>query len=188
MPKLQTTSRLFFAIDLPASVKTRLMDIQHSISIDEARLVQPENFHITLSFLGKVYQDQMDQILTHFTDLELAPFEVKTDQLIFWPGSKILAIGIDGQQQQLLACKKQIEYQLSQLNIFQYDKKDFVPHITLFRQVTQIDKLPELSTMNITVDRISLMESRPHISNQQYQTVESWRLINKSVKQQLLGR
>lgn len=178
--------RLFFAIDLEPAVKTYLLNVQHQLSEVVAKPVPAENFHITLSFLGDTSERQLEQILDNFQPLQIKPFSVDLNDLIYWPKPKILACSIDDQQL-LTQCKKSLESQLSQIGHFRFDKRQYTPHVTLFRQVEVPCKDNQTFSASIAVERINLMVSMSSKSGVYYDTIESWALRHPSIKQQLLG-
>jgi len=154
--------RLFFGINLSADEKTKLLTIQNSIGALQTSLVAPENFHITLSFLGQTSEKQLDTILEYFEPLHTVPFSIELSDLIFWPKPAILVLSVQDKSSRLLQCKKQIEQQLSGLKIHFSGK--------------------------ININEISLFLSESTHKGIQYQTIETWQLENNNVKQQLLGK
>lgn len=187
MQKKQTLYRLFFAIDLPLELKKQLIEIQGSCKEIANSPVAAQNFHITLSFLGSVNDSQLETILDNFKALTMPAFEIQLNHFVFFNQSKVLAISLLDSQQHLLNCKKQIEKQLTQFRLFNFDKKNFIPHITLFRQVEEPPKESLHFDTKIKVNRVNLMLSQQNKSGVFYEQIESWPLQNKTIKQQLLG-
>lgn len=190
--KIKSPTRLFFAVELAPQIKTELLTLQDSFSELTATPVSPDNFHITLCFLGNATERQVEAILDNFVSLSIAPFEVKLSHFIYWPKPEIIALSIQDQTNKLNQCKKQIEKQLSQLNFFSYDKKEFIPHITLLRNVEpplKDNKILEqpFPTKPIKVEQISLIQSQTNQHGVHYQILEEWQLRSPSIKQQLLG-
>jgi len=175
-------------VELTPALKTQLLTLQDSFNELVAIPVSPDNFHITLSFLGNTSEKQLEMILDDFTLLSIAPFEVSLHDLIYWPKPAIIGLSIKDEKNRLKQCKKQIEHQLSQLNFFSFDKKDFSPHITLFRNVESPLKDNQFFDTPFQVNQISLIHSQTSQHGVHYQIVEEWPLQNPDVKQQLLGR
>ena len=180
--------RLFFAVELEASVKVQLLDFQHSLLDLTARPIAGENFHITLSFLGNTSEKNVESVLDAISPLKIAPFEVKTDSLICWPKSKIIALSISDPDKKLAQCKKEIEKQLSDASFFQFDKREFIPHVSLFRQFEEPVIQPQDFSTTIAVEAVSLMRSQQLPQGVFYETLEQWPLKYPSIKQQLLGK
>lgn len=162
--------------------------LQASIADIDALPVAVDNFHITLSFMGKTSEKQLESILDNFTQLDQLPFSVNLAELIYWPKAKIIAASIDDPQNNLLNCKKLIERQLSAQGIFCYSKQPFIPHLTLFKKVVTPPQKNQFFTLEIAARQISLMRSENKTTPLIYQTIESWQLRQASVKQQLLGK
>jgi len=179
--------RLFFAVELEPALKTRLLTLQQEMSDVVASPVPGENFHITLNFLGQVSDKKLEMILDNIQAIPLAPFAVHLTDLIYWPKPKIVAVALDDSDNQLLACKKQIDEMLSQIDYFQREKRPYIPHITLFRQVDTPPEENILIDATIKVSQVSLMVSQSSRKGVSYSAIESWPLKHPSIKRQLLG-
>jgi len=187
MAKEKKLNRLFFAVELSSLLKTQLLTFQDSFSELDAVAVPADNFHITLSFLGNVTERQLENLLDSIEPLPIPAFEVSTCDLIYWPKPAVMALSLNDANNQLLNCKNAIEKQLTQLNFFSFDKKDYLPHITLFRQVEPPVRENLSFNKDIKINRVSLILSHKTKYGIQYQSIESWPLQNPSIKQQLLG-
>ena len=179
--------RLFFAVELAPDLKTRLLGYQDKIPDIVAKPVAGDNFHITLNFLGELNEKKLESILDNFAPLSISPFELELGDMIYWPKPKIIAAAVLDPEGQLLVCKKNIDDQLAQIGHFKREKRQYVPHITLFRQV---DKTPQENLRfdaKLKVSQVSLMASRSARNGVIYDTVESWPLTHSSIKRQLLG-
>lgn len=188
----QNNYRLFFAIDLTPSIKTQLLEQQQKISQLSGIPVAAENFHITLSFLGKTTEKDLQLIMDQITFDNVSPFEVNTGNLIYWKKEEIVALEVTDKNNQLSNLKQQIEKQLAIFNIFKHDKNTYQPHITLFRQCEFLANQSIDFSDTLSVDHISLMNSKnyPASSKKQgnyYEAIESWDLKPTNVKKYLLG-
>lgn len=67
-------TRLFVAIDLPDFVKQRLTSLCAGVPF--ARWCRPEQFHITLRFIGEVDGPTFDDIGNALNDIPIYPFEL----------------------------------------------------------------------------------------------------------------
>ncbi|MET1254590.1 RNA 2',3'-cyclic phosphodiesterase [Aliikangiella maris] len=193
-PPNKTTSyqyRLFFAVEFDAATKTAILNIQQALQqLSEVKglAVKGENFHITLCFIGEVKEKILEKILDGFQPLTLAPFTISLNDLLYWPKPQVLALTLKDSEQHLNQCKKAIERQLVELNYFQFDKREYFPHITLFRQV----EIPPVANQyfydELSIKSFSLMLSEQTHSGVRYQTLERYPLNHPNIKQQLLGR
>ena len=189
MAKEKRFYRLFFSINLPTETKTKLLCLQQSFSDLAGVPIAENNFHITLSFLGKVTERQLEEIQDGILPVKVSPFDITLTKLIYWPKQSILALSINDPENKLTQCKKQIEQQLSRLGFFSFDKKDFVPHVTLFRQVEGVPLEQHYPELSVEVSKIDLIISEQNKNGTQYHTIEQWPLKKSlSVKQQLIGK
>lgn len=198
MPK-EHKHRLFFAIDLEPLVKSKLLAIQDRMADVVGKRVPGENFHITLSFLGAVAERDLEAILDHFTMLDsaksfgehsqnnVAPFSTSLNEVIYWSKPDIIVAAINDPEKHLLKLKKFIESQLTTIGHFQFDKKTYKPHVTLFRKVEDPAKHLKSEQLELDIFEFCLMESVQGKNGVQYHVLDSWRLNHSSIKQQLLG-
>ncbi|WP_444995453.1 RNA 2',3'-cyclic phosphodiesterase [Aliikangiella sp. IMCC44359] len=183
----QSKYRLFFAVELSYESKKQLLEIQQRIPNVVGSPVDGQNLHITLSFIGNVSEKNLQQIIEGIRPISVQPFTVSLHDLIYWPKPKVLAISLNDPELKLVQCKKQIEKYLTEIDFFQFDKREYTPHITLFRQVESAPKENCFFTHEIQVKQISLMSSKQTQSGFQYDLVEFIPMQAPSVKQQLLG-
>ncbi len=163
--------RCFIAINLNPSVKA---DIKAFIqennlyqNLKGVKWVKPENFHITLAFLGEISDKQaftIKEMLENISTKHEA-FSIELSGSGFFPNikkPKVFWLGIK-EQPKLLKLKNDIDKGLTECNI-QYDKKPFSPHLTIGRIKSPIKIKPEiLEELNFNtcfwVTEIFLMKS-----------------------------
>ena len=190
--------RLFFAIDLEPNIKTKLMTFQDSISSlllynSVYSSVSPSNFHITLSFLGNVPEKKLEMITDYFKSPTINEFKCKTTNLLLLDPSNILALKVDDSVQKLANLKRKIEKQIQQITPLNIGKKEYTPHISLFRNVDSIQSLPEYFEYEVEffIASFSLMASRNTSNGVSYETLAEWPLVTEynqqSLKEQLIG-
>ena len=122
--------RLFIAIQFSEEIKEELVNMQRDMKSMEVKgnYTSYENLHLTLAFIGE-YNDA-DEVLEAMEDVAFAPFDLELDGVgcfrdLFWVGIK----KNDGLSQLV----KNLRKSLTDHGI-PYDKKKFVPHITLVRR------------------------------------------------------
>ncbi|MDM5331956.1 RNA 2',3'-cyclic phosphodiesterase [Ureibacillus composti] len=136
---METKHHYFFAVKLPKEMKDFLNGWIQSNQRDYefGRWVHPEDYHITLAFLGyaeeKKLQDAIETMGSVLSDL--SSFSLTLDKLgifgsmksprIFWAGVV--------ESEQLAEVQKKVFTQCLKLG-FELDKKPFRPHITLARK------------------------------------------------------
>ena len=153
--------RLFIAVNLNDEMKDALTEIQvdmHQTGVT-GNFTRRENMHVTLAFIGEYSDPELVKEVMERVTVE--PFEIGLDGLgnfrsLWWAGLK-------GSGHLNIAAKK-LRRALADAGI-PYDRKKFLPHITLVRQPKSRDgRIPEevlenLPQAGMTVDHISLMRS-----------------------------
>ncbi|EMR75031.1 2''-5'' RNA ligase [Thermoplasmatales archaeon SCGC AB-540-F20] len=138
-----TTFRGFIAIDINATpnILKFLKDITNSNA--DVKLVEPQNIHITLKFLGDVPEDKINDIeqIMKYSVKEIEPFTIKLSETGVFPNQnyiKVIWIGIkDTETIETIA--RSIDERLSQLG-FKKEKRGFSAHLTIGRVKTAKNK------------------------------------------------
>ena len=124
--------RLFAAIDLPSSLRTRLSWM--SGGLQGARWVPPENYHVTLRFIGEVPAWRADEIDHALAGLRATSFELQLSGVgTFEKGGKVLSlwVGVD-RNPALEHLQSKIETAMQRAGL-EPERRRFNPHITLAR-------------------------------------------------------
>jgi 2'-5' RNA ligase len=126
-----TGIRSFVAVDLPASMRSGIEDVQREIETDGLRLVRPELVHVTLKFLGDVPEERIDKIAGALGTVKVAPFTARVKGLGAFPGRsvRVVWLGLEGN---FLELYRKVEEALSPFG-FEKDARGFSPHVTLGR-------------------------------------------------------
>ena len=138
-----TKFRGFIAIDINVTpnILNLLKDITNSNA--DVKLVEPQNIHITLKFLGDVQEDNIDEIEQIMKDSvkEIEPFTLKLSGTGVFPNQnyiRIVWIGIkDADIMETIS--RSIDERLSQLG-FKREKRGFSAHLTIGRVKTAKNK------------------------------------------------
>ena len=168
--------RLFFALDLPSKIRSNLRRAGGQISGGESwRWVSPENYHLTLHFLGEREEDELPELLAlgKRVSRRQSPFPVDCRGLGTFPQRgrpKVLWAGLDGGEA------------LDSLSLA-LGGKGSDHHITLARrrngewgrfQVSE--SLQRLAFGQWTVSEFHLIESELTRSGPLYTVRKSWKL------------
>lgn len=163
--------RGFIAIDIYAL--PRLIEFEKEIEKTGAnvKLVEPENVHITLKFLGDTEEEQIDEIERIIKDAvkEINSFHIQLKGAGVFPNQnyiKVIWIGIEhGEEIATIAHK--IDGQFSRLG-FKKEKRGFSPHLTVARVKSAknkekllqiIEKYKDVEFGDIEVDSIKIKKS-----------------------------
>ncbi|MBL7054294.1 RNA 2',3'-cyclic phosphodiesterase [Candidatus Woesearchaeota archaeon] len=124
--------RLFIAIDCK-DLKEYFIKLQDMLPKEDAKLALPDNYHLTLKFLGKVPKSSVEKINGLLRKIKIKKFKVSLDKIGFFPNEnyiRVVWIGISPKEP-FIELQKNIEDSLKEFNF----KKgsEFQPHITLAR-------------------------------------------------------
>jgi len=130
--------RSFLAFDIESdTVLNRLTAAQKLLIQTSAdlKLVEPQNIHVTVRFLGNITPATAEKILEEMKKLQFAPFNVKINGLGAFPDPRyprVVWAGITDGADQLKNIFSQLEPRLRGLG-FTPDPKGFSPHLTIAR-------------------------------------------------------
>ena len=147
--------RLFVALDLPDDLRRRLAKLASGLS--GARWVPPENYHLTLRFIGEVPPHRAEE-----ADLALAGLRARGFSLTmagigtFAKGGRPTSLwaGVE-RNAQLDHLQGKIENALQRAG-FEPERRRFAPHVTLAR----LDAVPETKLVDYIQSR-SLFRAEP---------------------------
>jgi len=130
--------RSFIAFDINnESILQRMKDFQTQLAKVGAdlKLVEPENIHVTLRFLGNITPATAEKIFEGMKKLQFVPFDVKIHGVGAFPDlryPRVLWAGITQGSDELRGIFGQLEPRLRSLG-FAADPKGFSPHLTVAR-------------------------------------------------------
>jgi len=123
--------RLFTGLGLPPDIVTMLSDLRGGVP--GARWIEPEDYHLTLQFVGNVEEDVGQELHELLTRLRKPPVEVILERLDVFGGSKPRAIVLAARQTpSLIDLHGSHERILKQLGI-PVESRKYLPHVTLAR-------------------------------------------------------
>jgi RNA 2',3'-cyclic 3'-phosphodiesterase len=178
--------RLFIAIK--PSLTPALLDIystlKKNLGIQGINWVSPENFHITIKFLGETPELYINFIVSAIKSSvnHISPFNISLKSVGYFGKSqpKVLWVGIKPDYN-LESIYNQLEQNLYNLGIEKENRK-FSPHLTLCRIKTKIElnKLKEIIRpyeqipfQTETINRILIFESNLNQSSVEYNVVKA---------------
>ncbi|KYK30631.1 MAG: 2'-5' RNA ligase [Thermoplasmatales archaeon SG8-52-3] len=163
--------RGFIAIDIKPFQK--LIEFENEIKNTGAnvKLVEPENIHLTLKFLGDTDEILIDKIeeITKNSVSEIEPFEIKLIGSGVFPNEryiKVIWIGIENGEI-ISKIAEKIDEQISSLG-FEKEKRKFSAHLTIARiksvknkeKIIQvIEKYRNIEFTQLKVNSIKLKKS-----------------------------
>jgi len=159
--------RLFVALDMPEGVAERLSAIQGGVQ--GARWVDPDNFHLTLRFIGEVDGRTEQDIVDALSGLRCPGFELCLSGIgHFETKGRIRALwaGVEPSQP-LINLQRRVEQLVASAGVPAEGRK-FRPHVTLARmngisemEISQFMGMHGLfRTEPFTVESVTLFESK----------------------------
>ena len=151
--------RLFIAILFEENIIDALTDFQADLRSQgvTGNYTKRENLHLTLTFIGDY--DDPDKVLDAMAQADFKPVGISLDGVgsfgdLFW-------VGMDADPK-LAAYVKRLRRSLAE-NGIPFDRKRFMPHITLIRKYScrggKAIPVSDPPTGSMTATRVSLMQS-----------------------------
>jgi|TARA_B100001964_G_scaffold245071_1_gene329674 2'-5' RNA ligase len=151
--------RLFIAIKIPEDIKEYISELQKQIDTanNKISLVNKDNIHLTLKFLGEVQPNDIETIKESLNNVKFKSFSVHLNDVDVFPNEnyiRVIWIGLEPEEN-ILELQKNIDESLKSL--FRKEK-DFKPHLTLARvkyiedKNNFINKLKNIKIENKKID------------------------------------
>jgi 2'-5' RNA ligase len=123
--------RLFTAIEIPDDVGQSLSMLRGGLP--GARWIDPENYHITLRFIGDIDDALARDIASLLDGISRQPFELQLDGLASFGGNKPRAIIASvAPTRALMELQAEHERIMKRMRV-PSDSRKFTPHVTLAR-------------------------------------------------------
>ncbi len=159
--------RLFISIDVSDGLKDKITDLQKRFAKPGVKLVERDNLHFCLMFLGDVEDEKVDSIKAAMDKVAktFEPFEVNISGLGAFPNKNyinVLFLEVREGKQPMIDIAKALRQELPDFK----SGKPFVPHLTLARVKTgneelkdAVAKLEKIDIGKMTVNKIDLIKS-----------------------------
>ena len=159
--------RAFIAADIPGSIREKLMEAASSFDLSDIKVVDKRNLHFTLAFLGELENGRMGMVKNAIDKIRFGVFDIDIKGIDYFgsPGAIYSAVTSGSDKITELANSLRVELAVSDIY---FDKKDFVPHVTIARMKRRVDekflmdalcKFADKEFGSYTLDTISLFKS-----------------------------
>lgn len=174
--------RLFTGLEIPAEIGATLSSLRGGLP--GARWIDPENYHVTLRFIGDIDGISANEIAGLLARVNRRPFEVAVRGLQSFGGKKPRAVVAAVEPSKpLLELQAELERLVRRVGLDPEGRK-FTPHVTLarLRDASDYDVASYLSvrgyfpTKTFTVDRFVLFSSRASVGGGPYVVEDSYAL------------
>lgn len=123
--------RLFSAIEIPRRIAERLTTLRSGLS--GARWIAPENYHLTLRFIGDVDGATARDFTNALGEIDLPPFELKLNGLGSFGGNKPRNIFVEIEPSPALDALQRANERAARKAGLPPEGRNFKPHVTLAR-------------------------------------------------------
>ena len=130
--------RLFTGLEIPAEIGQSLSNLRGGLP--GARWIDPENYHVTLRFIGDIDGASANEIASMLFRVDRKPFEVKVQGLQSFGGRKPRAVvATIAPSKPLMELQAELERMMQRIGLDPEGRK-FIPHVTLARLYDATDR------------------------------------------------
>ncbi len=169
--------RLFFALWPETAVRARLDAAAGRLHERMGgRRMHPETLHLTLVFVGELAQERLAELQALAAGIKAAKFEVLFDYADCWRHKHIAHLGASQPPPALLELVGQLESRMDRACIH-FDRRPYVPHITLLRQAECAALDPGLEPISWSARDFVLLNSVSRTEGTRYALRGRWPLL-----------
>jgi 2'-5' RNA ligase len=133
------------------------------------RMMRPQNLHLTLAFLGDTDASRLEALSAVAARVVPQRFALEVDRVEHWRHNRIVWAGASGMPGELARMTDELRAALDAAG-FRYDRKPFVPHVTLLRDA-HAAALPPFEPLRWPAEGFVLARSEP---GRDYAIVGEW--------------
>jgi 2'-5' RNA ligase len=163
-------ARLFFALWPDDEVRRRIAVHRQA----QGRPVPPENWHVTLVFLGSVWPEQRERVEAAANAVRTPPFRFRLDSFGHWRRAGIAWLGSSEAPPALLGLQKQLVAAARSAGI-DVETRRYQPHLTLARNAPAAP-VSSIEPIEWEVADFSLVESETPATGARYTVRRRWPL------------
>ena len=155
--------RAFIGIKLDDKYKKKLENIRSFLIQSKVmgNFTNINNIHLTLCFIGEIKEENVSAIKEMISQIDISELNIEVSSIEVFKSYLILKVD---KNDRLLDIQKKISDELIKQG-FNIDRKEFFPHITIVREVKNVnekdlDSLNKNIKMTSKVSKIELFESK----------------------------
>jgi 2'-5' RNA ligase len=170
------THRLFFALWPTDQVRLSIVEIISQLPRQiKGRVIQPQNLHETLQFVGQVTEATKDCMHVAAQSVKAEAFQLELDNLGHFPKAKVFWMGSQNIPAQFTQLHKKLGVAIENCG-FNSEARAFSPHITLMRKCSKPDVAQIEFSIPWRVEEFVLVESITYKEGVKYQVIEKYPL------------
>ena len=133
----EQTVRCFIAIEIPDELKEKIANLAKELDVKGIKLVEKENLHITLKFLGDVKEDRINNIKHILRTVDFSNFNIRLHGVGVFPNEdyiKVVWVGCDSKELYILTKK------INDALAGEFKKEEFTAHLTFAHVRQKVDR------------------------------------------------
>lgn len=169
--------RCFIAVDVDKSaLSPNLGMVLRPLEQQGVRIIPPENYHVTLYFLGDISPSNVDQLIEELKTVQFKPFTMQLGSFETFPpltkrsNRYVLHLSVKRGVQELQELHRQVVDVVTRLG-FPKESRPFTPHLTLAR--IKYPKPPVITALRHVLDLDDEDLSFPEITVKAFQLKKS---------------
>ncbi len=176
-PDKKPGQRLFFALwpESPLQQRLHRLAVAALPAASAGKLVQQDNLHLTLVFLGWADQSRRDCLLAAAQTIRSGSFDLRFDQVGYWRKPRVLWFGCSEQPAGLLDLVAALQGSAGACG-FQSETRPYAAHLTVARKVARDPGPLSIIPLDWPVRSFSLVESHTYPEGARYLPLHSWNL------------
>jgi 2'-5' RNA ligase len=171
--------RCFFAVWPDPAARQRIAAAAAVVEGGEgARRVPPQNYHLTLAFVGEIATAQLAVLRQIGRGLRATGCKLTFDAYEYWPKPEVVVAAAREIPAALSDLWQQLHRDLNGHGLALAPKR-LRPHVTLARKVTQAPVWPAMSPFEWRALEFSLVRSDTASAGALYTVVDTWALLDE---------
>lgn len=172
------SGRLFFALWPDRELQRRLSALAAQVQQEcGGRAMRAQTLHVTLLFLGSVPRAQLARVQQAAACVAARAFTLQLRQLACWPHNHIAYAAPEPPAVVLDGLAGQLRQAMDAAGVA-YDRKPFVPHVTLLRNIVHCPEARVIRPLAWRVREYALVESCRDEGGAHYVTLARWPLAS----------
>lgn len=169
-----TTRRLFFALWPDSAIRRTLQrTTRTAVRRCGGRPVRPDNYHITVAFLGNVAVDLCTEIIASAASVPVPTLTLTLDRFGYWPRPRVFWLGPTRCPQPLSSLADNVWRQMETLGLPR-ERRPYHAHVTLCRKVRSPPAVDEATPVRWPIEEFALVESITAADGARYSVIEQF--------------
>jgi 2'-5' RNA ligase len=172
----KSKERYFFAL-VPSKEVADLVCKQAKLQFDEpgVKLVPKPNLHLTLSYLGNVPPDFLQEAMRIASPLKTKAFDLSINQTEVWTRKKIGVLETNKPPSEFLQLVENLNHNLISAG-YRPPSRPFLPHITVVKKWPEKQVKRAMEPIYWSIDSFCLMKSTSKKGSVHYEVIAEWPL------------